>query len=325
MMNPNQTGTILDLYDGDTLNSLRVEFNQIEKAAYDLPRENLDAIQSAPIKGGINKGAQTYTVKTITKLGMAKVIAENAKDLPQISIAIKKETVEIRDVGASYEFSRAELDGAAFNNMPLEDIDAKAARQTIDEKVDEIIYVGEKSWGLQGLLTNPNVTRTIAANNAGGTSKKWKDKTLDEITTDIQTMVDAVFNATKGPRGSGTVTPNTIKIPRDAFTYLTTKYTGSDSKITYLEALKSKFAPQGITNWELCVSAAGVGKVSVEGDADRALLYRKGEENVFSILPIVFRVLPPQYSGLAITYNCTARTGGCCWRRPTTGVYMDGV
>lgn len=325
MMNPNQTGTILDLYDGDTLNSLRVEFNQIEKAAYDLPRENLDAIQSAPIKGGINKGAQTYTVKTITKLGMAKVIAENAKDLPQISIAIKKETVEIRDVGASYEFTRAELDGAAFNNMPLEDIDAKAARQTIDEKVDEIIYVGEKSWGLQGLLTNPNVTRTIAANNAGGTSKKWKDKTLDEITTDIQTMVDAVFNATKGPRGSGTVTPNTIKIPRDAFTHLTTKYTGSDSKITYLEALKSKFAPQGITNWELCVSAAGVGKVSVEGDADRALLYRKGEENVFSILPIVFRVLPPQYSGLAITYNCTARTGGCCWRRPTTGVYMDGV
>ena len=325
MMNPNQTGTILDLYDGDTLNSLRVEFNQIEKAAYNLPRENLDAIQSAPIKGGINKGAQTYTVKTITKLGMAKVIAENAKDLPQISIAIKKETVEIRDVGASYEFTRAELDGAAFNNMPLEDIDAKAARQTIDEKVDEIIYVGEKNWGLQGLFTNPNVTRTIAANNAGGTSKKWKDKTLDEITTDIQTMVDAVFNATKGPRGSGTVTPNTIKIPRDAFTYLTTKYTGSDSKITYLEALKSKFAPQGITNWELCVSAAGVGKVSVEGDADRALLYRKGEENVFSILPIVFRVLPPQYSGLAITYNCTARTGGCCWRRPTTGVYMDGV
>lgn len=319
------TGTILDLYDDATLNSLKVEFNQIEKAAYDLPRENLDAIQSAPIKGGINKGAQTYTVKTITKLGMAKVIAENAKDLPQISIAIKKETVEIRDVGASYEFTRAELDGAAFNNMPLEDIDAKAARQTIDEKVDEIIYVGEKDWGLMGLLTNPNVTKTIAANNAGGTSKKWKNKTLDEITKDIQTMVDAVFNATKGPRGTGTVTPNTIKIPRDAFTYLTTTYTGTDSKITYLEALKSKFAPQGIMNWELCVSAGGVGKVSVECDADRALLYKKGEENVFSILPVVFRVLPAQYSGLAITYNCTARTGGCCWRRPTTGVYMDGV
>ena len=319
------TGTILDLYDDATLNSLKVEFNQIEKAAYDLPRENLDAIQSAPIKGGINKGAQTYTVKTITKLGMAKVVAEDAKDLPPVSLAVKKQTVEIRDVGDSYKFTRAELDGAAFNNMPLESIDAKAARQTIDEKVDEIIYVGDKDWGLMGLLTNPNVTKTIAANNAGGTSKKWENKTLDEITADIQTMVDAVFNATKGPRGTGTVTPNTIKIPRDAFTYLTTTYTGNDSKITYLEALKSKFAPQGITNWELCVSAGGVGKVSVDGDADRALLYKKGEENVFSILPVVFRVLPVQYVGLSIIYNCLARTGGCCWRRPTTGVYMDGV
>ena len=320
----NGTGTILDLYDGDTLNSLRVEFNQIEKAAYNLPRENLDAIQSAPIKGGINKGAQTYTVKTITKLGMAKVIAENAKDLPPVSIAVKKDTVEIHDVGASYEFSRAELDGAAFNNMPLENLDALAARQTIDEKVDEIIYVGEKSWGLLGLLTNPNVTTAIAANNAGGTSTKWKNKTLDEITADIQTMVNAVFEATKGPRGSGTVTPDTLKVPRDAFTYLTTSYTGTDSTITFLDALLKKFAPQGIKSIECCNSAAGVGMVDGKA-ADRALLYKKAEENVFSILPVVFRVLPPQDSGLAITYNCTARTGGCVWRRPTTGVYMDGV
>ena len=322
-MNP--TGTILDLYDADTLDSLRVEMNQIEKAAYELPRENLDAIQSAPIRGGINKGAQTYTVKTITKLGMAKVVAEDAKELPPVSLAVKKHTVEIRDVGDSYKFTRAELDGAAFAGTPLESLDAKAARQTIDEKVDEIIYVGEKDWGLLGLLTNPNVTKTIAANNAGDTSKKWKDKTLDEITKDIQTMVNAVFEATKGPRGSGTVTPNTIKIPRDAFTYLTTQYTGNDSKITYLEALKSKFAPQGITSWECCNSAAGLGKVSVDGDSDRALLYKKGEENVFSILPVVFRVLPAQYVGLSIIYNCLARTGGCVWRRPTTGVYMDGV
>ena len=81
---------ILSQYDGDTLNSLRRDFNQIEREAYDLPRENLDAIMSAPIKGGINKGAQTYTVRTITKLGMAKVIAADAKDLPPVSLAMKK-------------------------------------------------------------------------------------------------------------------------------------------------------------------------------------------------------------------------------------------
>ena len=315
---------ILDQYDGDTLNSLRRDFNQIEREAYDLPRENLDAIMSAPIKGGINKGAQTYTVRTITKLGMAKVIAADAKDLPPVSLAMKKDTVEIHNVGASYKFTQEELNGAAFAGIPLESLDARAARQTIDEKVDEIIYVGEKDWGLQGLLTNPNVTRSVAADNAAGTSKKWKDKTLDEITKDIQTMVDAVFNATNGPRGSGTVTPDTLKLPREAYTSLTTRTKGVESDVTFLKALQDRFAPQGIKYIECCNSAAGVGEVSGK-PADRALLYKKAPENVFSILPVVFQVLPAQYVGLSIIYNCVARTGGTAWRRPTTGVYMDGI
>lgn len=315
--------TILDQYDGDTLNSLRRDFNQIEKEAYDLPRESLDAIMSAPIKGGISKGAQTYTVRTITKLGMAKVISADAKDLPPVSLAFKKNTVEIHNVGASYKFTNEELDGAAFAGIPLESLDARAARQTIDEKVDEIIYVGEKDWGLLGLLTNPNVTRTVAATGAS-TSKKWKDKTLDEITADIQTMVNAVFEATKGPRGSGTVTPNTLKVPREAYTSLTTRTKGVDSDVTFLKALLDRFAPQGITAIECCNSAAGVGTID-NNPVDRALLYKKAPENVFSILPVVFKVLPAQYVGLSIIYNCVARTGGTAWRRPTTGVYMDGV
>ena len=61
---------VLELYDDDALNSIKHDFNQVEKEAYDLPRENLDAIMSAPIKPGINKGAQTYTMKILTKLGV---------------------------------------------------------------------------------------------------------------------------------------------------------------------------------------------------------------------------------------------------------------
>lgn len=315
---------ILELYDASQLESIKHDFNQIERATYELPRENLDAILSAPIKPGISKGAQTYTVRTITKLGMAKVIAANAKDIPQVALAFKKHTFEIHSVAASYEFTQEELDGCAFAGIPLESLDAQAARQTIDEKIDEIIYVGDEDWGLLGLLTNPNVTRTIAADNSAGSSKKWKDKTLDEITKDVQTMVDAVFEATKGPRGSGTVTPDTLKVPREAYTHITTSYTGTDSTITYLDALLKKFGPQGIKSIECCNSAAGVGKVNSNA-ADRALLYKKSAENVFSIVPLAFRVLPPQADGMCVTFNCYGRTGGTAWRRPTTGVYMDGV
>lgn len=313
--------TILDHYDDAGLNSIRHDFNQIEKEAYQMPRERLDAIQSAPIKPGVNKGAQTYTTKIVTEVGIAKIVAADSNDLPAVSIGYTKNTVEIHNVGDCYKFTQEELDSCAFAGIPLESDEAIAARRKVDEKVDEMIYVGDKDWNVQGLLTNPNVTVSIAGANAAGTSTKWKDKTLDEITADIQAALDALFIATKGPRGSGTVEANTIKIPRDAYVSLTNRTKGVDSDVTFLKALQDRFAPQGLVNFECCNSAAGIGT----SETDRALVYNKGKENVFSILPVPFRVLPAQFKGLNVIFNCIARCGGCVWRRPTTGVYMDGV
>lgn len=313
--------TILDQYDDAGLNSIRHDFNQIENEAYEMPREKLDAIMSAPIKAGINKGAQTYTFKIASELGCAKVLSADAKDLPQVSIGYVKKTVDIHNVGDCYKFTQEELDGAAYAKTPLEADDARTARRKIDEKVDELIYVGSEEWGILGLLTNPNVTTSFAAANAAGTSTSWKDKTLDEITADIQSMIDAEFAATKGPRGGSAIEADTLKIPREAYVSLTNRTKGVDSDVTFLKALKDRFAPQGLVNFECCNSANEAGAAGT----GRALLYSKRIENVFSILPVAFRVLPPQAQGLSVIFNCLARCGGCVWRRPTTGVYMDGV
>lgn len=313
--------SILNQYDDAALNSIRHDFNQIEKEAYSVPREKLDAIMSAPIKAGVNKGAQTYTYKIVSEVGMAKIIASDATDLPAVSIGYKKKTVEIHNIGDHYKFTQEDLDSCAYAGIALENDDAIAARRKVDEKVDEMIYVGDKDWGVLGLLNNPNVTTVSAQQNAANTSTAWKDKTLDEITADIQLMIDAVFAATKGPRGGSTIDADTIKIPRAAYVSLTTRTKGVDSDVTFLKALQDRFAPQGLTNFECCNSASGVGA----SGKDRALLYKKSKENVFSIIPVPFRVLPAQPKGLSIIFNCIARCAGCVWRRPTTGCYMDGI
>lgn len=313
--------SILNQYDDATLNSIKVEFNQIEKEAYGAPREKLDAIISAPIKPGVSKGAMTYTTKIVTEVGMAKIVSSDATDLPGVSIGVKKHTVEIHNVGDHYKFTQEELDAYAYAGQNLESDDALAARRKVDEKVDEMIYVGDADWNVIGLLNNPNVNTAAAANNAAGTSKKWKDKTLDEITEDIQTMFDTVFAATKGPRGNSTVDCDVLKVPREAYVSLTNRTKGVDSDVTFYKALLDRFAPQGLTAIECCNSGNGIGT----SGTDRALLYKRGRENVFSVLPVPFRVLPPQHKGLAIIFNCIARCAGCVWRRPTTGVYMDEI
>lgn len=313
-------GTILNQYDDNALNSIRHDFNQIEREAYTMPREKLDAITSAPIKAGVNKGAQTYTIRLVSEVGMAKIVTSDAKELPAVSIGYKKKTVDIYSIGTSYKFTQEELDSCAYAGIPLSNDDALAARRKIDEKIDEMVYVGDKDWGFTGLLNNPNVTVTNAAATSASKTA-WADKTLDEITTDIQTMIDAIFAATKGPRGSGTVEADTIKIARKAYVSLTNRTKGVDSDVTYLKALQDRFAPQGLVNFECCNSCNGIG----EGDKDRALLYKKSKENVFSVIPVPFRVLPAQYQGLSVVFNCLARSAGAVWRRPTTGVYMDGI
>lgn len=313
--------SIMQQFDDATLNSLKIEFNQIEREASLAPRENLDALQSAPMKAGVNKGAMTYTFKTITEVGMAAIVASDAKELPAISLGISKKTVDIHTVGDSYKFTDEELEAWAYAGGSLDHDEAVAARRKVDEKVDAVIYVGDESVGITGLLNNPNVTQMFAGSNAASTSTAWANKTLDEITKDIQDMIDTVFNATKGPRGGGTIVPDTIKIAREAYVSLTNRTKGVDSDVTFLKALQDRFAPQGLVNFECCNSCNGVG---VSG-ADRALLYKKGKENVFSILPVPFRVKKPQEVGLTTVFNCIARTAGCAWRRPSTGCYMDGI
>lgn len=311
----------LKQYDAANLEKLNTLFAQVEKSTYGLPRENLDALTSVPVLPGVNPGAKSFTYKIISELGMAKFIASNARDLPPVSRAIVLKNVLIKLIGDSYDFSQVDLDAWLFAGEALDTSDADTARRKIDEKVDECIMKGDAEQGLYGLVNNPNVP--VATLNASGTgsSVKWNTKTLAQISADIQILLDAVRTATKGPRGNGTVKPDTIKIAHSAFVYLTLTYKSDDSNITYLDALKATFAAQGLVNWEECADLDGAGV----GGTDRVMVYKRAPENVFCILPEPFKILDAQYVGMAIVYNCYAKTAGTVFRRPTTACYGDGV
>lgn len=312
--------SFMKMYDAKSTEKIQNLFNQVERETYGLPRENLEAMRSVPLKKGVNKGALTYTYKIISELGMAKIIAADARDLPPVSRGIKMKTVEIKDFGVSYSFNQKEIDAWLFAGQSIDTGDANTARRKVDEFVDQIILNGDEQNGLYGLLSNPNVP-TITLKAGADSEIKWSKKTLDEIKADVQSLIDKVFENTKGPRGGQTVVPDTIKIPREAFLFLSTKRVSDQTKETWLEALKVLFAPQGLVNWEVCNSASGAGV----GGKDRVLLYKRSEENLFSIVSEPFRILPAQYQGLTVTYNCFGRTAGVVFRRPLTAVYADGV
>lgn len=312
-------GTVLGITDAGALDKLARKFNQIEEGSYALPREDLTALQLVPMKGNIGKGVQSYTYQHISELGIAELVADGATELPPVSRAVTLDTVLIKTLGVSYGFNRQEIDSFLYAGGNLESDDANTARRKIDEGVDRLLLVGDEQAGIGGLLNNGMVNEVAISTGASGT--KWTAKTLAEIVADVQACLDAIFESTKGANGGATVTPDTIVLPRAAYVYLTTTYKSDDSDVTYLQALKSVFSPQGLVNWVVSNAANGIG---TDG-ADRILVYKNSEENVFGVLPLPFEVLQPQYLGFNTVFNCRARCGGTVWRRPTTAAYMDGV
>ncbi len=185
-------------YDAKATEKIINLFNQIEKETYGLPRANLEAMQSVPLQTGVNKGALTYTYKIISELGMAKIIAPDARDLPPVSRGVKLKTVEIKNIGNSYSFNQHELDAWLFSGQPIDSADADTARRKIDEKTDEIIMNGDEENGLYGLLSNPNVpvitlTYFLIYSNHGYTTEMSVDEFLDPamVVVHMLNIIDA--------------------------------------------------------------------------------------------------------------------------------------
>ena len=97
-------------YDAATQTSINKLFEQIETEVYDMPRAALEAVGKVPLKKGLNKGIQSFTYKVYSALGMAKLVASDAKELPPISGAFKLYNILVKNIGDSYSFTQSDID-----------------------------------------------------------------------------------------------------------------------------------------------------------------------------------------------------------------------
>ena len=243
------------IFQDSELNKLSRLFNQIINETYGLERESLDALSFIPPQAGIGQWLRTWTYKVLSEMGVAKLISDYAEDLPPVSRALELKTNDIREYGVSYGYSEFELMQWLTAGIDLSRDEAETARRKIDEKVDEVLFVGDKDANTTGFLNNANVPMVIVPTGAsGGTS--IKGKTLLEIIATFQAMIDTVRNNTRR-----TIKADTVLLPHDAFVYLST--TPKDEKggdLTVLEYLKKVFANQGLVNWKECAKLDEAGE-----------------------------------------------------------------
>ena len=101
-----------------------------------------------PKKQLIPLAGETIIYKTYDTVGMAKVIANYADDLPRADVAGTEHTVRVKSIGASYGYNVQELKASAGLGTNLPTRKGEAARRSIEVKLNQIAMTGDAAYNL---------------------------------------------------------------------------------------------------------------------------------------------------------------------------------
>ena len=295
-----------------TQDQVNLVLNQSLKKVYEAPTPELESTKLIPRgTNGISEGAESFDWDEMTAWGVANIVSRYAKDLPPVGFTSTKKYAGIHPVGNSYTYSFFDLKAAAFENKPLNTKMAVISRNAVLFKQDSLALEGDKKFGFDGFVNNPNVP--LVAVPHGAWDKVGGSTSGDDVVDDIQAIFDACRAATKG-----TEKFNRAAIPASIYAKLNNKRISSaGNSPRILQYLKDTF-PQ-IKEWipSNVLETAGV------NGGKRVVFYTYDENAVMNIVPMEFTQLPEQWAGLAATVNNVATSGGTVFFRPLSAAYAD--
>lgn len=170
----------------------------------------------------------------------------------------------------------------------LDQIYDQGLRLNYNKTLDENVYTGFAEYGTEGLVNNSDVTASMAANNAAGNSREWKDKTPDEILNDVNTAITNAW-ANSGYDIAGI--PNHLGLPPLKYSYiLSTKVSQAADKSILNYLLENNIAKANGVDLKIVPMRQLIGVGT--GSTDRMIAYVNKEDKVtFDITVPLSRVL----------------------------------
>ena len=305
---------------GESMFFLR-QLESIDASVYEVKYPDLKARQLLPQIAGIPEGAHAYTYRQYDRVGIAKLIANAADDLPMIEATGAEYTSQIKPIGDGYGYDVFEIQAAAMQNMPLDATRARFARYAAELEVDRIIATGKIQMpngtpvlvpGMLGLINQTGTTAfTLGTKAAGGTT--WgtlaaPNATGDEVAADIMGLVANLYTATQQLWGSFRVLMNPAQ-----YEYAAQKRLGSVSDTTALAFAKANSTHiESVVPWWQIPS----GTIVAFPYDPIVLGYIVNQE---------YTVAPPQQRNLKYIVNSWMKTGGVVCRYPVALTIATGA
>lgn len=294
------------------------ELQYRKQRSYDILKAPLTAFELIPVSTEVDRAAETIAYEQYDSVGLARIIANYADDLPRADVKGKEFISRVRSVGDSYGWSLQEIRASMRAGKRLDQRKADAALRAQRELWNRIAFYGDAINGLPGLLTNMSIPEADASTGVGG--KKWVNKTGQEILNDLNSLANANWILTKGVER-----PNTIVLPPDEYTVASTRaWQAGGTDTTILEFFR-KQNPH-ITEVRNCVefSAAELAANGVTRfNGGVAMSYYKSPEKLELAMPQMFEELPVQERNLEFVVPCHSRIGGVVVYYPFSIRFMD--
>lgn len=304
---------LLHLDDAQSAFFLR-QLEHVQARILEVPHKPLKALTLIPADMSADTGAETITYRTFDMLGVARIIADYASDFPRVDIYGYEKSVKVKSLGSSYGYSVQEIRRARKAGLDLETRRARAARLAIDQKIDKLVWNGDKKAGLQGFLKYPGTLQFTLPADGSGSTTQLINKDVDKIIRDLSAMQSYVRTATNGVEDVDTVL---MTLP--LWTYLSSLRMPTVSEKTLLTWLMANFPT--ITKWEWVNELKGAGT----GGTDMLVMYKRDPEYVNFQIPQTFEQFAPQLKGLTYEVYCHARVGGVIMYRPQSCVWCEGA
>lgn len=214
----------------------------------------------------------------------------------------------------SVELERSQMIGQNLDNMQTQ-----ALITSYNMDVDQMVYVGDDTLGIKGLV---NSTEVGASNVAVGASTltTWISKTADEILFDVNDAIKAAWAAS-----AYAVCPNVLGLPPTQYALIVGKKAGTDgaggSILKYLEdnsmSLMVNGKPLSIRPMKFLEGAGALG-------AQRMIAYSDDQRHVrYNLAPV--RRETPYYHGITFAAPYVAGLGCVEYIYPETAIYRDGI
>ena len=263
-----------------------------------------------PIDGNLSDGATEYSYNELIHTGRAKVIADDATDIPKADVKGKQTVAPVKTVACCFEYSTQEVRTARMQgmfDMPTEK--SLAAREAHDFALNDFIRDGVPEAGLLGAVNHPNIIVQTAANG------DWDSTaTAAEIISDFTTAANTIIS-----QSNGVEVPNTALFPIDQYTRISTLDKSADSDTTVLNYLRMAFP--WITTWDWdadLATSSGAGGPAV-------LIYKKDPTRMRAVQPMTLSPTPPEQRGLVFKVALESRFGGVMAPKPRAMTRVENV